>query len=130
MRDELITYLKTQRLGTVSVTDELPFDKDGDALYLKNFKKIYVSKDTIVQTPLINTLDGGSIVDQVTTTYAWFTLDAKTSLVNYNDIISHLKDARNINNRFTDRTVNISEQFQGDAMITEAIFSLKELITI
>jgi hypothetical protein len=130
MRDELITYLKSAKLGTVTVTNELPYDKDGNALYLKNFKKIYVGKDTLVQNPVINTLDGGSIVNQVTTTNVWFTTDAKTSLVNYSSIIAILKDARHIDNRFHDRTVSISETFDGDAMITEATFNLKELITI
>ena len=130
MRDELITYLKSKRLGTVTVTDELPFDKDGNSLYLKNFKRIYVSKDSTVQSPVINTLDGGCIVEQVSTTRVWFTLDAKTSLVNYNDIISYLREARNIDNAYHDRIVSINETYQGDAMVTEAIFSLKELITI
>jgi hypothetical protein len=130
MRDELLAYLKSQKLGTVSVTDELPYDKDGNALYLKNFKKIYVGKDNSSQSPLINTLDGGSIVEQVITTNVWLTLDAKTSLVNYHTIIALLRDARHIDNRFQDRTVDVSETYQGDAMVTEVKFSLKEIITI
>lgn len=38
MRDELITYLKTQSLGTVAVSTEVPYGKDGEPLYLKKLQ--------------------------------------------------------------------------------------------
>jgi hypothetical protein len=134
MRDELLAYLKTQNFGTVKVASELPFGtKAGtEPLYLKNFKYIYVDQDQTTQEPLFNTMDGGSIVTQLTKVTAYLTLDAKTPLVNYDTIVSTITAARNlisINGKI-DRTVAVAKNYEGDAIVTEFTFEFKEIITL
>lgn len=131
MRDELITYLKTQSLGTVGVSEEVPYDKDGQALYLKNFKRIYVDRDQTLQEPLFNTMDGGSVVVQTTTTRAYLTIDAKNSLVNYEAIVTIMKNARNLVaiDANMDRTISIAKSYEGDSLVTEFTYEFKEVIT-
>ena len=47
MRTEIIDYLGTLNLGTYKVASELPFDDNGQPLYIKNVKRIYVDTDEI-----------------------------------------------------------------------------------
>lgn len=131
MRDELITYLKTQNLGTVAVSAELPYGKDGEPLYLKNFKRIYIDREQTVQDPLFNTLNGGSVVAETTTVTAYLTVDAKAPLVNYDSIVSLVRAARNLVaiDGNLDRTVSIAKSYEGDAMLTEFTFEFKEILT-
>jgi hypothetical protein len=131
MRADLIAYLKTQSLGTVSVATELPYGKDGEPLYLKNFKKIYIDREQTTQEPLFNTLNGGSVVAQTTSVTAYLTVDAKTSLVNYDTIVAHMTDARNLVaiDGNLDRTVAVAKSYDGDAMLTEFTFEFKEILT-
>ena len=131
MRDDLIAYLKTQTLKSVSVAEELPWAKDGTSLYLKNFKKIYIDNEQTAQEPLLNTLDGSSIVNETTTVVAYLTVDAKNPLLNYNDIVSIMQDARNQVNpdEKLDRVVSVDKTYQGDALLTEFTFEFRRVIT-
>lgn len=131
MRNDIIAYLKTQSLGTVGISAELPWSKDNEGLYLKNFKKIYVDQDQTIQEPLFNTMDGGSIVSQTTTVVAYLTVDAKTPLVNYDAIVSLMVNARNmvaIDSKL-DRTVSVAKNYEGDAIVTEFTFEFREIKT-
>ena len=131
MRADLIAYLKTQSLGTVSVTEETPWTKDGEPLYLKNFKRIYIDREQIAQEPLFNTLDGSSLVNQTTTLIAYLVIDAKNPLVNYETIVSSMKAARNSVSPSSklDRTVAVAKSYEGDALVTEFTFEFRQLIT-
>jgi hypothetical protein len=127
MRNDLVTYIRSQSLGTVSVSNEFPFSKDGEPLYLKNFKKIYIDHEETSQEPLFNTMDGGSIVNETTTVRAYLTLDAKTPLVNYDAIVSSMQNARNLValNSQLDRTVSVVKSYEGDALVTEFTFEFR-----
>lgn len=131
MRDELIAYLKLQDFGTVQISEEVPYTKDGEPLYLKNYKRIYVDRDQTLQEPLLNTLDGGSVVLQTTTVVAYLTIDARTPLVNYETIVSNLMTARNLVAIDTkmDRTVSVAKSYQGEGLVTEFTYEFKEVIT-
>ena len=131
MRNELVTYIRSQSLGTVSVSNEFPFSKDGEPLYLKNFKKIYIDHEQTSQDPLFNTMDGGSVVSETTTIAVYLTLDAKTPLVNYDAIVTQLQNARNMValNSQLDRTVTVAKSYEGDAVVTEFTFGFREIKT-
>jgi hypothetical protein len=131
MRDELITYLKTLDFGTISVSEELPYTKDAAPLYLSNYKKIYVDRPLLSQEAAINTFDGGSLVNQTTTITAYLVLDAKTTVSNYDSIISLMQAARNgiSDDRRISRTCTISQSYEVDALVTEFTFSFIELLT-
>ena len=131
MRDALITYLKSQSatLKTVAVSDELPWSKDGEPLYLKNFKRIYVDREQTAQEPLFNTLQGASIVNETTTVTAYLVVDAKNPLSNYDAIIDLMRGARNQvePQAKLDRIVNVTKTFEGDAQLAEFVFEFRKV---
>jgi hypothetical protein len=131
MRDELITYLKTLDFGTISVSDELPYTKDAAPLYLSNYKKIYVDRPLLSQESVLNTFGGNGFVNQTTTITAYLVLDAKTTVSNYNSIISQMQAAKNAisNDGRISRTCSISQSYEVDALVTEFTFSFIELLT-
>jgi len=131
MRTALINYLKTQSatLKTVAVTDELPWTKDGEPLYLKNFKRIYVDRENTAQEPLFNTLQGASIVNETTTVTAYLVVDAKNPLTNYDAIIDLMRGARNqvAPEEKLDRTVSVTKTLEGDAQLAEFVFEFRKV---
>lgn len=131
MRDELITHLKTLNLGTVKVSEELPFNKDGEPLYLKNFKSIYVDRPTLNQEGVINTLDGSSLVNQETIVAAYLTVDAKNQPSNMDAIVSAMRTAKGnvTTDNHINRTVSVSQQYSGDALVTVFEYRFTELLT-
>ena len=131
MRDELITYLKTLNFGTISVSDELPYTKDAEPLYLKNYKKIYVDRPLLSQDAVINTLAGSSIVNQTTAVTAYLTVDAKNQPSNLAQVISELTAARGeiqTANQHS-RTCSVTQDYQGDALVTTFEYNFIELLT-
>lgn len=131
MRDDLIAYLKTQSttLKTVAVSEELPWNKDGSPLYLKNFKRIYVDREQTAQEPLLNTMDGVSIVNETTTVDAYLVVDAKNPLTNYDLIVDMMRGARNqvSPGEKLDRTVSVEKTFEGDAQISQFTFTFRKV---
>lgn len=131
MRSELLTYLKTQNLGQVTLSQELPYEKDGSPLYNKNFKKLYIDRTNSVQEPLIDLMNGQCIVKQTQTVDCYLTLDAKTSVNNYQSIISIMQAARNniVVGDTLSRTCSISQEYDGDAEITKFIYQFVSTLT-
>lgn len=131
IRDDLITYLNTQSLGTINVSNELPWTKDGVPLYLNNFKYIYVDRPTLEQEGAINTLDGDCIVNQTTTMTAYLVVDAKNQPTNFSTVLSTMQTARNQVNvsAKTSRTCSVSQEYEGDALITEFEYRFIETLT-
>lgn len=131
MRELLIAHLKTLSLGTVNVSEELPWSKDGSPLYLKNYKRIYVDRPVIAQDSIINTLAGASIVNQTTTITAYLVVDAKNQPTNMSSIISSLVSARGeiqTANQHS-RTCGVSQDYEGDALVTIFEYNFIELIS-
>jgi hypothetical protein len=83
------------------------------------------------QEAAINTFDGGSLVNQTTTITAYLVLDAKTTVSNYNSIISQMQAARSgvSDDRRVSRTCTVSQSYEVDALVTEFTFSFIELLT-
>ena len=131
MRELLIAYLKTLNLGTINISEELPWAKDGDPLYLKNYKRIYIDRPQLNQDSVINTLGGDSIVNMTTTLTAYLTVDAKNQPSNLSSVIADMLGARNAvqSENQHSRTCNISQEYQGDALITTFEYNFIELLT-
>ena len=90
MREDILSYIKTLSLGSFTVSDELPRDDSGMALYLKNPKKLYVDIGQVEATPLIQTLSGFDVHTESTTVSVYFTADAKTLPANYSSLTQSL----------------------------------------
>ena len=130
MRSDILDYLAQNKVPGYSVTQELPWDSSGAPLYLKNFKKIYVDQDQVVQEPLIDTLNGGGIINQDTTVAVYVTTDAKNAPSNLATLVSTIQNARldPAVTGVTQRATQVSTEFVGDAQVTTFEISFRQLI--
>ena len=129
MRSDVLTYLKTQNLGSLSVSNDLPFDDSGAPLYLKNVKKVYVTSDQVSTDPVIQTLGGVNISNEATSVTIYFTVDAKTLITNYDTIVSTLrnvKDNVNIQGVHT-RNAEVVTEFVDDLLVTSITITLTKI---
>lgn len=130
MRQDILDYLAQNKVTGYSVTQELPWDSSGAPLYLKNFKKIYVDQDQVVQEPLIDTLNGSGIINQDTTVAVYVTTDAKNAPSNLGTLVSMIQNARldPAVTGVTQRATQVSTEFVGDAQVTTFEISFRQLI--
>ena len=94
MRTPLITYLKQALSGTITVSDQLPFEDGGQSLYLKNMRVIYLAEPVITQEELVATLDATDINQNITRVNAYLAVDAKQRNADLNNTLTVLANAR------------------------------------
>ena len=94
MRSTVLTYLNANTVSGFGVSDQLPFNQNGEALYLQNLKTIYVDQQQTEQDPLYDTLDDSAIVEETTTVDIYVANDAKTLPSNYDTLVSTIKAIR------------------------------------
>lgn len=90
MRSELLTAITTaiSTLTQFAVSQELPWEQNGQSLFRKNMKKIYVDRTTQVESTLIPTLDHSNIHTDELTTQAFVSVDAKNPPSQLDSLIS------------------------------------------
>jgi hypothetical protein len=76
MRTEIIDYVQGLNLGTFTVSTELPYTESGQAMYVKNPKRIYVDEEQITSEPIIQALDGLTVIDEETSVTIFFSVDS------------------------------------------------------
>jgi len=120
MRTEIVEYVQGLNLGSFIVTNELPWDENGVPLYLKNPKKVYVTRETVDSEDIVQALDGFTLNRETTSVSLIFSSDAKTTNPGYEDAITELKTAKDITtiSGIQSRTVAISTEFEGDLQVT------------
>ena len=130
MRQDILDYLAENKVTGYSVTQELPWDSSGAPLYLKNFKKIYVDQDQVVQEPLFDTLNGKGIINQDTTVAVYVTTDAKNAPSNLATLVTMIQNARldPAVSGVTQRATQVSTEFVSDAQVTTFEISFRQLI--
>ena len=131
MRDEILEFVQTLNLGTVTVSSELPWTDNDVPLYLKNLKKVYVDIDQITSEPFITTLSGLNISNEVTSVRIYFANDAKVLLPNYSEVIANLREAKDITTiqGVQRRDVVVTTSIENDVLITELEFRFTKLLT-
>ena len=78
MRSLILAYLNANKVSGFGVSQQLPFDQNGSALYLQNLKSVYVDNPLTEQDPLFDTLDDSPIVSETTIVSVYVVTDAKT----------------------------------------------------
>jgi len=131
MRDEIRTYIGTLNLGGFLLSQEVPWSENGNPLYLKNPKRIYVDVDQIDTEPFIQTLGAVTISNQVNVVRLIFSTDAKQVPSNYGDIVESLRKGKDIStikgvNR---RECSVSTSFENDMLVTELEYRFTKLST-
>lgn len=130
MRTETIDFINTLSLGGFYLTEELPWDSDGNPLYLKNPKKIYVDTTTYTTDPIIQTLDSLTINNETTSIRIYFACDAKQLPSNYDNLVNDLRAVKNIDiGGVQNRTVTVSTDYQSDLLVTRLEVRFTKLST-
>jgi hypothetical protein len=134
MRTAIINYLNNNKrnLTPAIVADHLPYSIDGNPIYFKNKKHIYVDVDQINQITALNALDGSGATNEHTNIRAFLITDAKQPIPNYETIVQIIKDARltsELNNlSVTQRLCTVQTHFIEDALVTEFEYHFVRLI--
>ncbi len=122
MRSLILTYLEANKTSGFGVSQNLPFDQNGTALYLQNLKTIYVDNPTTEQEPLYDTLDDCSIVSETTIVDVYVVTDAKTLPSNYDAMVTAVKGVKTDTTitGYTEKRVNVSTSYaNGDQLVTQ-----------
>jgi hypothetical protein len=79
MRTQLLSAITTavSTLTQFAVASELPWEQNGNPLYRKNMKRIYVDTGRVEQTTLLPTLNGGEVFQNDLITEVYLAVDAK-----------------------------------------------------
>lgn len=121
MRDQILTYLRSQALGSFNVSSELPREEGGVGLAQKNHKTIYVNVEQFQDSPLIATLGGLSIHSTTTTVSVTFAVDAKNIPANYSSLVNSIMGARDLNSStefFNSREAVVETSTDADMLTT------------
>lgn len=131
MRTELIDYINTLALGSFTLSQELPWEESGTALFLKNPKKIYVNVEQYENEPFIQTLSAVNINNETAVVDIIFSCDAKQLPANYSDLVADIKAGKDITtvlgvNR---RQVNVETEIVNDLLVTTVGIRFTKLST-
>ena len=121
MRQDILDYIGDLNLGGFLLSQELPFSSSGTPLYVKNPKRIYVDRTQYTTEPVLLTLDGLNVSNEITSVRIYFSADAKQLPPNYDDAVNDLKAGVNEIDTlgFQRRECLITTSYEEDLMITE-----------
>jgi len=96
MRAQLLTALTsaTSTLTNFAVSQELPWEQNGQPLYLKNMKKIYVDREYKVESTMIPTLDNSNIIQDQLKANVYLAVDAKNAPAGLDTLITKILSAK------------------------------------
>jgi len=96
MRAQLLTALTsaTSTLTNFAVSQELPWEQNGQPLYLKNMKKIYVDREYKVESTMIPTLDNSNIIQDQLKANVYLAVDAKNAPAGLDALITKILSAK------------------------------------
>jgi len=125
MRATILEKLQAISEAGFTVSTVLPYDQGDTPLYLQNIKTIYVDLPQTEQDPLVSTLDGNGVYNEVLTVNAIVGTDAKTLPSNYDSLISSMKAVAldDTVNGFNRKPVAVSTAYEGDIVITTVSYS-------
>lgn len=114
--------MNANKVSGFGVSQQLPFDQNGSALYLQNLKSVYVDNPLTEQDPLFDTLDDSPIVSETTIVSVYVVTDAKTLPSNYDTLVTTVKGARNATTiqGYTEKRCSVSTSYaNGDQLVTQ-----------
>jgi len=96
MRANLLSAITTaiSTLTQFSVTQELPWAQNGDPLYRKNMKRIYVDNATQEQSTILFTFEKNNLDEILYTCRVYFAVDAKAPPTQTSQVISKILDCK------------------------------------
>ena len=96
MRTQLLAAITTavSTLTQFAVSQELPWEQNGNPLYIKNMKKIYVDRARQEETMLIPTLYGGEVFQDDFIAEVYVAVDAKNTPSQLDTLITKILSAK------------------------------------
>ena len=130
MRQAIYDHIDGISKGSFTLTNELPWDSSGQALYLKNPKRIYVNTDQVSEELLYATLNGLCINSEITTVTVSVSCDAKQLPPNYEALVTAIRGAKNTTDitAVTRRECDVATRFEADLLVTEFEFRFINVI--
>ena len=97
MRTQLLSAITTavSTLTQFAVSSELPWEQNGNPLYIKNMKKVYVDRERMEETTLIPTLNGGEVFQNDSICEVYVAVDAKNQPSQLDSLIIKILGAKN-----------------------------------
>lgn len=128
MRDQLLELLKEIVTISYKVSTELPFSDSGQALYLKNPKRIYVDNPTTTTEQFIPVLNGVDVDTEVLTIRVYFCNDSKQLPNDYYTTIDNIRKLKSsIVGDYFKRNCTIGTDYENDLTITTIDFILTSI---
>jgi hypothetical protein len=93
MRTALLTYLTAALTGSIKTSEELPFEQGGNALYLKNMRRVYLDEPEVEQDQLIAAFDS-DVNQNITTVRGYLAVDAKNRNQDLDSALTVMAQAR------------------------------------
>lgn len=119
MRTQLLQAITsaTSTLTQFAVSQELPWSQNGQPLFRKNMKKIYVDTPRIEQSVIYPVLSGSDVFSDLYTIPVYVAVDAKTQPTQTDAMITKILQARDTTNvvaydKEADYSVEIDEDVQ------------------
>lgn len=133
MRSVILDFLKANKhqLKPYTLTENLPWEDNGQALYHHNRTYIYVDTPQTSQDAVADYMNQAGFVNEITTVSVYFVNDAKQLPSNYDKVVDVIKGARTAagTEGYISRTVQVSSDYIADDLRTVFEFSFRKLIT-
>ena len=115
MRIQLLSAITTatSTLTQFAVSQELPWEQNGSALYRKNMKKIYVDKDYKEENIMIPTLDRRNVLQDDLIANVYLAVDAKNPPSQLDSVVTKIlgcKDQTGIVNFVAESDYTVDKQ--------------------
>ena len=97
MRAQLLSAIKVALapFKQFGVSDELPWSQNGQELYLKNLKRVYVDNERLEQSTLIPVLDGKDVYQNDLICEVYLAVDAKNQPSQLDSVVSAVLASKN-----------------------------------
>lgn len=130
MRADVLDYIGGLNLGSFILSQELPWEESGSALYLKNLKKIYVDAVAYETQPLIKTFNS-YINNEISTVRIYFSCDAKQLPASYDDVVAELKTVKDVDptGGYQSRQATVSTELANDILSTTVEITFTKIST-
>lgn len=129
MRQRVIDYIKSSKLGTYKLSDQIPREEGGASIILKNPKTIYVDQEQRSINQVFQTFSGPNLhIDQLTLVIS-FANDTKKVPLNYSELVGILVLAKDLyaDGGFTNRDVSVNTEIIDDLQVTTVELSYTKI---
>lgn len=129
MRTQVIDSIKSKAFNGVRLTEELPYDESGAALYIKNPKTLYVDRTQYESVPIVQTLGGVNINNTTTSVIVYLAVDAKNPMQQLDTIIDSLRsieDTLSLEGTHT-RESTVSTEYEDSLLVVSVEYRLTRI---